>query len=65
MYKRQNEDGTEKVYTKDGTEVQADSNIAILGTIYILISVSIILFLLIFLMYSNEIMPLYLSLIHI
>lgn len=31
----------------------------VLGTIYILISVSIILFLLIFLMYSNEIMPLY------
>ena len=27
-----NEDGTEKVYTKDGTEVQADSNIAILET---------------------------------
>lgn len=27
-----NEDGTEKVYTKEGTEVQADSNIAILET---------------------------------
>ena len=30
-----------------------------LGSVYILISVSIILFLLVFLMYSNEIMPLY------